>query len=429
MSTYFGILTKVGEAKEANAHVLGVPMRISEMAVGDGGGIVPIPNREQTALIGQKRRAQLNRLYEDPNNPNWIVAEQVIPEGEGGWWVRELGLFDQDGDLVAVANCPPTYKPQLAEGSGRTQIIRMVLLVTSVENIVLKIDPTVVLATREHLDFELAKKVDKSAVIDVPHGGTGRTSVTVGRYLRGNGDLKLEEVTPAQVFHDLGINQAIVDAIAALGTLSRVYSITGLPTTDVGPIIVHEAGEVWNWVDTPFFQGYRSPLCGRPVDGHTVAPLASEVDSVGGVLPKAAYARLWGYAQENGRVVTQALWDANKGGHYFVDVDANTFRVPDLRDMFRRFTGTDADTANARLLGSRQRDAVQRITGQFGMRNTVDVAVTGGAITQTSAGNTAAVGTSGSGPYVVMQFDSSLVARTSSETRSGNVAFHPRIHA
>ncbi|MFU1907416.1 phage tail protein, partial [Bordetella avium] len=342
MSTYFGILTKVGEAKEANAHVLGVPMRISEMAVGDGGGTVPIPDREQSTLIGQKRRALLNRLYEDPNNPNWIVAEQIIPEGEGGWWIRELGLFDQDGDLVAVANCPPTYKPQLAEGSGRTQIIRMVLLVTSVENIVLKIDPTVVLATREHVDLELAKKVDKSAVIDVPHGGTGRTSVAVGRYLRGNGALKLEEVTPAQVFQDLGINQAIVDAIAALGTLSRVYSITDLPITDVGPIIVREAGEVWNWVDTPFFQGYRSPLCGRPVDGHTVTPLASEVDAVGGIIPKASYARLWGYAQENGLVVSQATWAGNVGAHFFVDVDADTFRVPDLRNMFRRFTGTDA---------------------------------------------------------------------------------------
>lgn len=86
-------------------------------------------------------------------------------------------------------------------------------------------------------------------------------------------------------------------------------------------------------------------------------------------------------------------------------------------------------TANARALGSRQRDASQRIVGQFGVRNTVDVAVTGGAITQSSTGSTAAVGTSGYGAYVVMQFDSSLNTRTSSETRGLNAAYHPRIHA
>lgn len=90
---------------------------------------------------------------------------------------------------------------------------------------------------------------------------------------------------------------------------------------------------------------------------------------------------------------------------------------------------SDLATANARALGSRQRDASQRIVGQFGLRNTVDVAVNGGAITQSSAGNTAAVGTSGFGPYVVMQFDSSLNTRTSSETRGANAAYHPRIHA
>ena len=89
------------------------------------------------------------------------------------------------------------------------------------------------------------------------------------------------------------------------------------------------------------------PLCGRPVDGHTVTPLASEVDAVGGELSKTDYARLWGYARENNLVVSDAVWTANRGAHYFADVSGTTFRVPDLRNMFRRYTGTDADTANA----------------------------------------------------------------------------------
>lgn len=93
---------------------------------------------------------------------------------------------------------------------------------------------------------------------------------------------------------------------------------------------------------------------------HTAAPLISEVDAIGGLLSKADYARLWGYAQEQGLVKTEAIWQANRGAHWFSDYSATQFRVPDLRDMFRRFTGTDADTANARALASRQAGAVER---------------------------------------------------------------------
>ncbi|WYX60396.1 hypothetical protein WJ967_25935 [Achromobacter xylosoxidans] len=104
---------------------------------------------------------------------------------------------------------------------------------------------------------------------------------------------------------------------------------------------------MWNWVAGQYFTGYRSPLCGRPLDGHTNLPLASEVDATGGLLSKTDYAALWGYAQEQGLVKTEAVWSASRGSHWFSDYSATQFRVPDLRDMFRRFTGTDADTANA----------------------------------------------------------------------------------
>ncbi|WP_249531619.1 phage tail-collar fiber domain-containing protein, partial [Escherichia coli] len=87
-----------------------------------------------------------------PQNSSQIIAEQVIPENEGGWWIREVGLFDESGALIAVGNCPESYKPQLAEGSGRTQTVRMVLITSSTDNITLKIDPAVVLATRKYVD-------------------------------------------------------------------------------------------------------------------------------------------------------------------------------------------------------------------------------------------------------------------------------------
>ncbi|ELI6453788.1 phage tail protein, partial [Yersinia ruckeri] len=126
---FYALLTHVGAAKLANATALGTRLDITQMAVGDGGGTLPAPNPAQTQLIGEQRRAALNRLSIDPINTSQIIAEQVIPENEGGWWIREIGLYDSAGDLVAIANCAETYKPQLQEGSGRTQTIRMILIV------------------------------------------------------------------------------------------------------------------------------------------------------------------------------------------------------------------------------------------------------------------------------------------------------------
>ncbi|EFD0582925.1 phage tail protein [Escherichia coli] len=164
MSTkFYTLLTDIGAAKLASAAALGVPLKITHMAVGDGGGTLPTPDAKQTALVNEKRRAALNMLYIDPQNSSQIIAEQVIPENEGGWWIREVGLFDESGALIAVGNCPESYKPQLAEGSGRTQTVRMVLITSSTDNITLKIDPAVVLATRKYVDdkaLELKVYVD-----------------------------------------------------------------------------------------------------------------------------------------------------------------------------------------------------------------------------------------------------------------------------
>jgi phage-related tail fiber protein len=160
---FYTLLTEIGAAKLASAAALGVPLKITKMAVGDGGGVLPTPSAQQTALIAEKRRADLNMLYIDPQNSSQIIAEQVIPETEGGWWIREVGLFDETGALIAVGNCPESYKPQLAEGSGRTQTVRMVLITSSTDNITLKIDPAVVLATRKYVDdkvLELKVYVD-----------------------------------------------------------------------------------------------------------------------------------------------------------------------------------------------------------------------------------------------------------------------------
>lgn len=167
-SQFFAILTNVGMAKQANADALGIPWLITQMGVGDANpnGLAdppnPVPTAGQTKLLNEWRRQPLNQLLVDPKNPAVIIAEQVIPADEGGKWIREIGLYDADGDLVAVANCAPSFKPLLSQGSGRTQIVRMNFIVTSTGNIQLKIDPAVVLATRSYVDTAILEVLPKN---------------------------------------------------------------------------------------------------------------------------------------------------------------------------------------------------------------------------------------------------------------------------
>ncbi|WP_254844760.1 phage tail protein [Dickeya dadantii] len=163
MSTkYTALLTQVGAARLANAIALGKQLEITQMGVGDAGGTLPTPDAAQTKLINEKRRAPLNSLNIDPTNANQIIAEQVIPDHEGGFWLREIGLYDADDNLVAVANCPETYKPQMQEGSSRVQTVRMILAVGQTDAVSLKIDPAVVLASRQYVDNMADGKLAKA---------------------------------------------------------------------------------------------------------------------------------------------------------------------------------------------------------------------------------------------------------------------------
>ncbi len=160
-SQFFAILTNVGMAKQANADALGIPWKFTDMGVGDANNTDPIPSATQTHLINEWRRRPLNQVRVDPVNPAVIIAEQIIPADEGGHWIREIALYDADGDMVAVANCAPSFKPVLSQGSGRTQVVRMNFIVSSTGNITLKIDPAVVLATREYVDLRIMEELYK----------------------------------------------------------------------------------------------------------------------------------------------------------------------------------------------------------------------------------------------------------------------------
>ncbi|MCW9686823.1 phage tail protein [Proteus mirabilis] len=176
---FFALLTVIGANKLAKATALGTTLKITQMAVGDGGGTLPTPDTQQTKLVGEKRRAGLNTLFVDPKNDSQIIAEQVIPENEGGYWIREIGLFDDEGSLIAVGNCPETYKPQLQEGSGRTQTIRMILTVSHTESVELKVDPSVILATREFVN-DAIESASKQTLAEVAKLYATKTELSTG---------------------------------------------------------------------------------------------------------------------------------------------------------------------------------------------------------------------------------------------------------
>ncbi|EDV9202576.1 phage tail protein [Salmonella enterica subsp. enterica serovar Monophasic] len=159
MSTKFKtVITTAGAAKLAAATMPGgKKINLNVMAVGDGGGKLPEPDAGQTQLVNEVWRHTLNKISQNNRYSNYIVAELVIPPEVGGFWMRELGLYDDEGTLIAVANMAESYKPELAEGSGRAQTCRMVIIVSSVESVELSIDSTMVMATQDYVDDRLAE--------------------------------------------------------------------------------------------------------------------------------------------------------------------------------------------------------------------------------------------------------------------------------
>ncbi|HAI8686274.1 TPA: phage tail protein [Escherichia coli] len=159
MSTKFKtVITTAGAAKLAAATVPGgKKVTLSAMAVGDGNGKLPVPDADQTKLVHEVWRHTLNKVSVDNKNKNYIVAELVVPPEVGGFWMRELGLYDDAGTLIAVANMAESYKPELVEGSGRAQTCRMVIIVSNVASVELSIDASTVMATQDYVDDKIAE--------------------------------------------------------------------------------------------------------------------------------------------------------------------------------------------------------------------------------------------------------------------------------
>jgi phage-related tail fiber protein len=421
---FYTLLTDIGAAKLASAAALGVPLKITQMAVGDGGGVLPTPSAQQTALVAEKRRASLNMLYIDPQNSSQIIAEQVIPETEGGWWIREVGLFDETGALIAVGNCPESYKPQLAEGSGRTQTVRMVLITSSTENITLKIDPSVVLATRKYVDdkvLELKVYVDdqmsKHVLASDPHKQYApKDSPTL------TGTPKAP--TPAQSVNDTQIaTTAFVKAAlaalvgsspAALDTLNELAAALGN--------------------DANFATNMTNALAGKmdkAGNGADIADVAAFLNNlglgVGSALPVGApvpwplAAAPAGWLKCNGAAFTAIQYPR-------LAVVYPGLKLPDLRGEFLRGWDDGRGVDAGRALLSAQGDAIRNITGQLNDVRFNTYPSGDGVFSTVDIGPASADSIPGGFARKVV-FNASLVVPTALENRPRSIAFNYIVRA
>ncbi len=464
---YFAILTNYGAAQLANAVALGTQMNISKMAVGDGGGTLPVPDPAQTKLVRETRRAAVNQVSIDEKNPNFIIAEQVIPENEGGWFIREIGLFDDKGGLIAVGNAPETYKPNLQEGSGRTQVIQMVLMVSSTQAITLKVDPSVVLATREYV----TKSID--AAIQASEARAAQTYQQKGDYVT-HPYLKLEllkKIDKADIAQQLGNDTGKVVSqnllTTELGKKAGVADVNGkfdkTGGTISGAVEIKAAGRALKMTAPnsdsatylEFFGGDTSvAFLGFGQNGTDNLTFANRKTGV--------TLRVGTSVSVNGsRVITEedtqipvgasVIWNSTapipanfwpNEGRSFSATDypelAKVFpslRLPDDRGYAIRIADNGRDIDSGRKVGTFQEDAIRNFTGWFGERdfrspNTSDYYPflwgQTGVFKQekrvSSEGASPVMEKASAGNWSGTKFDPSLVVPTANENRMKNVA-------
>ncbi|EFJ9995294.1 phage tail protein [Escherichia coli] len=424
---YYAILTNQGAARLANATMLGSKLNLTQMAVGDANGVLPTPDPAQTKLINQKRIAPLNLLSVDPNNQSQIIAEQIIPENEGGFWIREIGLYDDEGVLIAVANCPETYKPQLQEGSGRTQTIRMILVVSNTEAITLKIDPSVVLATRKYVDdevLELRLYVDDQMRNHIAaqdphtqyaqkHNPTFTGEPKAPTPAAGNNTTRIATTA----FVQAAITALINGAPATLDTLKEI------------------AAAINN--DPKFSTTINNALSGKqPLDetlthlsGKDVAGLLAYLGlgegsalPVGVPVPWPSATPPTGWLKCNG-----AAFSAEEYPELAKAYPTN--KLPDLRGEFIRGWDDGRGVDVGRAILSSQGDAIRNIIGKFGNTQLYPSIYCDGAFGVTvenvsqTLGLTLAPSGTGNGT-VNFSFDASKIVPVATENRPRNVAFN-----
>ena len=225
MANHYTILTDVGATKVANALRSGPRIEIREMALGDGNGTLPQPDGSAKALVNERYRAQINSASVDAKNDAWVIFEQILAPDVGGWWIREVALYDTDGDLIAIGNYPEQYKPLLTEGASTTQTVRVVIQVLSSAAITLNVAPAVVLATRKDLESAVQGLEDrKASKVELNKAIEGLGVQAAARMTHSNDALASLEGSKTEVADTAQLVEArkLIDALVPAGTVIHV---------------------------------------------------------------------------------------------------------------------------------------------------------------------------------------------------------------
>ncbi|WP_313211470.1 phage tail protein [Stutzerimonas nitrititolerans] len=358
INTQFGgFLTALGAAQDANSKALGIPWKLTHMLIGDANGADPVPAPGQTALVNQVYRAQLNQLYVSPVDANVLIAELVLPPNVGGWWIRELALEDEDGVFSAVANCAPSYKPVLAQGSGRNQVVRMHVITSGTANIQLKIDPSVVLATRAYCDGLVAAH----GAADDPHpqyelrgavttiaGNTALSAVQLGLVHADASAVALTATLPPSNAA-LGVRDLIVRRTDNTGNRltvraavdDRIKFHTDKRAEGYPFFYLLGAGDYWHLRSDGAGSWWLIGRLDGTALGRPVFETTTRVSPGGwGVFAGTLFSRLewpwlWDHAEQSGMLNTEASRVGMEGGWTIGD-GVSTFRGPEGRGEFLR---------------------------------------------------------------------------------------------
>jgi len=233
VSTYFILVTAAGKARLASVIAAGGSLGLAQIAVGDGGGSVPVPTESSTGLVRERYRAAINSLTQDPTNPAWLNAELIIPASVGGWWVREIAVYTTDGTLFAVGNYPPSYKPLLSDGSAVEMVVQPVLEVENADAVTLVIDPTAVTATRAWVTSQLVETPQDAAVITDAGVAPGTDVNALQAALRRlyGGSVRTLSADAALGANDAGMILADCSAASRTHVLPRANAANGRPQT------------------------------------------------------------------------------------------------------------------------------------------------------------------------------------------------------
>lgn len=451
---FFTILTSIGQAKIANAVALGQQIQLTEMALGDGSGNPVNPNQAQTGLVRQVYRAQLNQLTTDQENPNYVIAELVVPSDVGGWTVREVGLYDVDGNLIAVGNFPETYKPQLAEGASRDLVVRVIIEVSNASVVQLKIDPSVVLASRAWVvaNFLLRSKVagglagqvlakasnseedfrwvDPTAAVDVivdvkPERQTLAAEQTIVNFatINANGiavyveGVRLIETIDYNVTGDAQITLA---SSYPAGSVIHCYQnealdeITGATETSRGLIELATSAEATAGTD-------KTRAITPATLAAVIAAAVTNATPSGAVQAFAQGTPPAGWLRCNGGAVSRSTYNklfAAIGTAYGAGDGSTTFNVPDLRGEFVRGLDDGRGVDAGRLIGSSQSHQLQ-----YHYHGAVGAILNGAVSTGTGqAGRNSVVAYQDNAATAKLNTTDQMTGNRGSETRPRNVA-------